>query len=126
MKTLDQRISGLVVRGFDETNSVRAAFKFLNSFDQFFLCRPLIVSKLAEKYSGAYLILEREQKKPYLIQMFLTYYFTQNVLILYFSYLMLLLVHKLISDLTIQNFLSFLPFISLLFSAFNLSILKFC
>ena len=62
MKTLDQRISGLIVRGFDETNSVRAAFKFLNSFDKFFLCRPLIVSKLAEKYSGAYLILEREQK----------------------------------------------------------------
>ena len=56
MKILDQRITRLVVRGFDETNSVRAAFKFLNAFDKFFLCRPFVVSKLTEKYSGAYLI----------------------------------------------------------------------
>ena len=56
MKILDQRITRLVVRGFDETNSAHAAFKFLNSFNKFFFCRPLVVSKLTEKYSGAYLI----------------------------------------------------------------------
>ena len=54
--------------------------------------------------------------------MFLTYYFTQNVFILYFSYLMLLLVHKLISELTIQDFSLFFPSL-LCFQSVDLEVL---
>lgn len=53
MKILDRRLGSVVIHGFEDTTSVGASFRLLDTFDSL-VSRPIIADELDRKHVGTY------------------------------------------------------------------------